>query len=156
MKKFLMIIIVMFCIVTFSNAKDYNTGIGLRGSFSNGLTIKHFLGEKGAIEGLLTSRWKGLIITGLYEIHNQAFGVDRLNWYFGFGGHIGFWDGHHVKWAKDNRSYTVIGIDGILGMEYNFNEIPINLSIDWKPVFNIIGHSGFWGNSGGISIRYIF
>ena len=103
---------------------------------------KHFLGTT-------------IVIAAIFLV-GQAFGVDRLNWYFGFGGHIGFWDGHDVKWAKDNRSYTVIGIDGILGMEYNFNEIPINLSIDWKPVFNIIGHSGFWGDSGGISIRYIF
>ena len=156
MKKILMTIIVIFCIVTFSNAQDYNTGIGLRGGLSNGLTIKHFLGEKVAIEGILTSRWSGFSITGLYEIHNQAFGVDRLNWYYGFGGHVGFWNGDDVKWADDNSNYTVIGIDGILGMEYNFNEIPINLSIDWKPAFNIIGYSGFWGDGGAISIRYIF
>ena len=45
MRNFLMTIVVMFCIVALSNAQDYNTGIGLRGGFSNGITLKHFLGE---------------------------------------------------------------------------------------------------------------
>ena len=112
---------------------------------------------KQTIEGILAARWKGFIITGLYEIHNnQGFEVDRLYWYYGFGGHIGFWDGSNVSWADDDDSYTVIGIDGILGLEYNFSEVPINLSIDWKPAFNLVGYSGFWGDGGAISIRYIF
>jgi len=148
--------IIMICFVTFSNAQDYNTGIGLRGGLANGLTIKHFLGEKTAIEGILSSRWKGFNITGLYEIHKQAFDTERLNWYYGVGGHVGFWNGNDVDWVNDNDDYTVIGIDGILGLEYNFKEIPINLSIDWKPAMNIIGYSGFWGDGGALSIRYIF
>jgi len=148
--------IIMICFVTFSNAQDYNTGIGLRGGLANGLTIKHFLGEKTAIEGILSSRWKGFNITGLYEIHKQAFDTERLNWYYGVGGHVGFWNGNDVDWVNDNDDYIVIGIDGILGLEYNFKEIPINLSIDWKPAMNIIGYSGFWGDGGALSIRYIF
>jgi hypothetical protein len=72
-------------------AMDHGTGIGVRGGLSNGLTVKHFIGEKTAIEGLLASRWGGLNITGLYEIHNAAaFDVSRLNWYYGLGAHIGF------------------------------------------------------------------
>ncbi len=156
MRKILMTAIIMICFVTFSNAQDYNTGIGLRGGLANGLTIKHFLGEKTAIEGILSSRWKGFNITGLYEIHKQAFDTERLNWYYGVGGHVGFWNGNDVDWVNDNDDYTVIGIDGILGLEYNFKEIPINLSIDWKPAMNIIGYSGFWGDGGALSIRYIF
>ena len=72
MIKILMTTIVMICLVTYSNAQAYNTGIGLRGGLSDGLTIKHFIEEKAAIEGILGSRWKGISITGLYEIHNQA------------------------------------------------------------------------------------
>jgi len=156
MRKIFMTAIIMICVVAFSNAQDYNTGIGLRGGLSNGLTIKHFLGEKTAIEGILSSRWKGFNITGLYEIHKQAFDTERLNWYYGVGGHVGFWNGNDVDWVNDNDDYTVIGIDGILGLEYNFKEIPINLSVDWKPAMNIIGYSGFWGDGGALSIRYIF
>jgi len=157
MKRILIVIIIMMCSVVSSTAQDYTTGIGVRGGFSNGLTIKHFISERAAIEGIISSRWKGFNITGLYEIHQQAFDVAHLNWYYGAGGHIGFWKGKDVSWG-DNRDddYTVIGIDGILGIEYNFQEIPINISLDWKPTMNIIGYSGFWGDGGAFSVRYIF
>jgi len=151
---FLLLIVLLFGLE--SKSQDYNTGIGLRGGWGTGLTVKHFLGDKAAVEGILDSRWRGFSLTGLYEIHNTAFDIDRLNWYYGFGGHIGFWNGKNVGWADDNNNYTVIGIDGILGIEYNFDFIPINLSIDWKPALNLAGSSGFWGDGGAISIRYIF
>lgn len=156
MKKILMTAIAMICFVTFSNAQDYNTGIGLRGGLSNGVTLKQFIGNRVALEGILTTRWQGFSITGLYEIHDQAFEVDRLNWYYGVGAHIGFWNGDNVNWSDQSTNYTVIGVDGIIGIEYNFLELPINLSADWKPAFNLIGYSGFWADGGAISIRYIF
>ena len=155
MKKFLISFALFACMAMTANAQDYNTGVGLRGGFTSGLTVKHFLSSNTAVEGILSTRWRGFDITGLYEIHNQAFNVPGLNWYYGFGGHIGFWNGKHVSWGSDN-SYTVIGIDGILGLEYSFTEIPFNISIDWKPMLNVIGYSGFWGDGGAISLRYIF
>jgi len=156
MKKIFLTITLMFCMVAYSSAQDYNTGIGLRGGWSNGLTVKTFIGQKAALEFLVASRWQGFSITGLYEIHTQAFNTDRLNFYYGLGAHVGFWNGDNVKWADNNDSYIVIGLDGILGLEYNFRDFPINLSIDWKPAFNLSGYSGFWGDEGAISIRYIF
>jgi hypothetical protein len=146
----------MFSIVLLGNAQDYNTGIGLRGGLENGITVKHFLTDNTAIEGLLDSRWSGFKITVLYEIHHQAFNTDQWNWYYGFGGHIGFWNGSNVNWADDNKDYVVIGIDGIIGLEYVFESVPFNISLDWKPSFNLIGHSDFWGDGGAISVRYIF
>lgn len=158
MKKFITTVLISICFVTISVAQDYNTGIGLRGGFFNGLTVKHFVSEKAAFEVLLASRWKGLEITGLYEIHNRAFDVDRLKWYYGFGAHAGFYNGDntHNRWGESGQSYTVVGLDGILGLEYSFTDIPFNLSIDWKPTFNFLGYSGFWGDGGALSIRYIF
>ncbi|MBN1183619.1 MAG: hypothetical protein JXB49_15115 [Bacteroidales bacterium] len=156
MKKLSITCLLAFFFVSFSFAQDYNTGIGFRAGFFNGLTVKHFISQKSALEGLIASRWRGLEVTGLYEIHNQAFHADRLNWYIGFGGHVGFWDGDHADWGDKGTKYTVVGVDGILGIEYNFREVPINLGLDWKPEFNIIGYSGFWGDGGALSIRYIF
>lgn len=158
MKKFGFTILLSVLLCSFSHAQDYNTGIGLRGGFANGLTVKHFISSNSALEGIFTTRWRGFQLTGLYEIHNRAFNTERLNWYFGFGGHVGFWDGDHTEkyWGDPGKSYTVIGVDGILGLEYNFTEVPINLSVDWKPAFNLVGYSGFWGDGGAFSIRYIF
>jgi len=156
MRKIILTFVLAVSIIALANAQDYKTGIGIRGGLSQGLTLKHFVGSNAAFEGILSSRWRGFDFTGLYEIHNQAFEVDRLNWYYGFGGHIGFWDGANTNWGNTGTSYTVIGIDGILGIEYNFREVPINIGVDWKPAFNIIGYSGFWADGGAISIRYIF
>ncbi|MBL7971862.1 MAG: hypothetical protein JNL03_10110 [Prolixibacteraceae bacterium] len=156
MKKLLFVLLIALFLGFESKAQDYNTGIGLRGGWGTGLTVKHFLNQKAAVEGILDSRWHGIGITGLYEIHTPAFDVDRLNFYYGVGGHIGFWDGKHYRDYNDDTNYTVIGVDGILGLEYNFKEIPFNLSIDWKPAFNITQSSGFYGDGGAISIRYIF
>ncbi len=156
MRKIVLTVILALSIVTLAAAQDYNTGVGLRGGLSQGLTIKHFLGEKAAVEGLLSTRWAGFDITGLYEIHNQAFEVDHLRWYYGGGAHIGFWNGDNVSWGTAGESYTVIGIDGILGIEYSFSEAPINIGLDWKPAINLVGYNSFWGDGGAISIRYIF
>ena len=156
MKKIILTLTLVIFISAYASAQDYNTGVGLRLGFSNGLTVKHFLSQRSAVEGLLATRWRGFEITGLYEVHNQAFEVDRLNWYFGGGAHIGFWNGDNTNWGDTGTNYTLIGIDGILGIEYNFSEVPINLSLDWKPGFNLTGYTGFWGDGGALSIRYIF
>jgi hypothetical protein len=153
MRKFILSLILIVSIAVMVNAQDYKTGIGLRGGLSNGLTIKHFVSDKAAFEGLLSTRWQGFDITGLYEIHNQAFDVEQLNWYYGFGAHIGTYNASNVPWKT---SGTVVGVDGILGIEYSFKEAPINIGVDWKPAFNLVGNSQFWGDGGALSIRYIF
>ena len=79
-----------------------------------------------------------------------------MNWYYGLGAHIGFWDGNYTNWGTPGENYAVIGVDGIIGLEYNFSEIPFNIGLDWKPAINIIGFTGFWADGGALSIRYIF
>lgn len=158
MKKILIAVVMAFCFSTISIAQDYNTGIGIRGGPFTGLTLKHFVSERSAFEFLLATRWRGLEITGLYEIHNRAFDAERLRWYYGFGAHAGFYNGDytHNKWGEKGNEYSVLGLDGILGLEYSFEEIPFNVSIDWKPSFNFYGYSGFWADGVALSIRYIF
>lgn len=156
MKKALFAVILISFLAITAEAQDYRTGIGVRGGLFTGITLKHFISDRTAIEGLFETRWSGLGITGLYEIHNNAFDVDRLNWYYGFGAHIGFYNGDNTPWGTTSTSYSVIGVDGILGIEYNISEIPINISLDWKPVINLINYGGFWADGGALSIRYIF
>jgi hypothetical protein len=158
MKKIVITLLIVFGLISVSKAQDYNTGIGLRGGWESGLTIKHFIGNKSALEGILATRWRGFEITGLYEVHNTAFHADRLKWLYGLGAHVGFWNGDNTQryWGTPGTNYTVVGVDGILGLEYSFIEVPINLSIDWKPAFNFSGYTGWWADGGAISIRYIF
>lgn len=140
----------------FSFASDYNNGIGVRGGISYGVTFKSFIEKDVALEGIVLLREKGFIITGLYEVHKSVFKLNRLNWYYGFGIHVGFWNGNDVKWINDKDDHTVIGIDGIIGLEYTIKEIPFCISLDWKPAVHIFGASHFFADDGGISIRYTF
>lgn len=156
MKKHILILALVSLISGYSFGQDYKTAAGLRLGTSIGGTIKHFVGEKSAFEGLLTTRWQGFELTGLYEIHNNAFDVNRLNWFFGFGGHLGFYNGDHTTWGDTGTNYTIVGIDGIIGMEYSFEDVPIVLTLDWKPMFNLTGYTGFWGDALALSVRYYF
>jgi hypothetical protein len=156
MKKTILTLTLVIFISAFAAAQDYNTGVGLRLGFWNGLTVKHFISQRSALEGLLLTRMSGFEITGLFEVHNNAFDVERLNWYYGGGAHIGFWNGKNTSWDDPDGNYTSIGIDGIIGIEYNFKDVPINIGLDWKPIFNLSGYTVFLGEGGALSIRYIF
>ncbi len=152
MKKIVITLTLALLFVALANAQDYKTGIGVRlGGWDQGITLKHFIGAKPALEGILAYRYNGFDITGMYEVHGRAFEVDRLNWFIGGGAHIGFYGSNFVGGAV-----TVIGVTGILGIEYNFTELPINIGIDWKPTFDIVGYQHFWAENGALSVRYIF
>ena len=134
-------------------AQNYTTAIGVRAGLANGLTVKHFISENRAVEGILSTRWQGFSITGLYEIHANAFNNSHWNWYYGFGAHLGVYDGND-SWGDNGVNYTIVGVDGIVGLEYRIVDIPINLSLDWKPALNLIGYSGFWADGFALSVRY--
>lgn len=155
MRKFVLTIILASVVVMLSDAQEYDTGLGLRVGSGAGITVKHFLNNRSALEGLLMTRWHGFDITGLYEIHDRAFDTDHLQWFYGFGAHIGFYNGDYVEWGIPGSTHNVLGIDGIIGLEYSFTDAPINLGIDIKPALNLIGYTGFWADF-GLSVRYIF
>lgn len=140
-----------------AQAQTYGTGVGLRAGVTTGLSVKHFLTAEGAIEGVIHSRWKGLIVTGLYEYHMDIREVRGLRWFYGGGAHLGTWgDRSDPPFDDPDESYTVFGIDGILGLDYKFVDAPINISLDYKPAFNLNQDVGWWGDEVGISIRYTF
>jgi hypothetical protein len=132
-------------------AQDYRTALGLRVGSSTGVTVKHFLHPGAALEGLLTTRWDGFLITGLYEFTGNAFDEPNLGWYLGGGAHIGFWSERHRSRRNGN---SVFGIDFIAGLEYTFIDFPLNLALDWKPAIDLVGYHGFWGNEFALSIRF--
>ena len=160
MKKYILISLVFIALSFALQAQDYNTAVGLRGGTSQGLSIKHFLSYETAIEGIVSTRWRGLMIVGLYEIEQPAFNVFGLNWFYGGGAHIGFWNDtfYNIPWADNdhNGNYVVLGVDGIIGIEYTFIDFPLNISADWKPQMNFFGYTGLWGDAVAITIRYVF
>ncbi|HKL66789.1 MAG TPA: hypothetical protein VJ877_02770, partial [Bacteroidales bacterium] len=124
MKRTILILFSAFIIGSALNAQDYKTSLGLRAGFPYGVTVKHFLNETNALEGILASSWGGFVVTGLYENEHWTGQYPGLNWFWGFGAHIGFWDNNN-NYIDDPDVGSVLGADFILGMEYTFDEIPL-------------------------------
>ena len=40
-------------------------------------------------------------------------------------------------------------------IDYFFEEFPLNLSLDFRPAYNLIGHQGYWYGV-ALSVRYVF
>lgn len=140
------------------SAQQYNTGLGLRLSPFWGVTVKHFISNTDAVEGILHSRWNAFKLTGLWERHAQAFDEPGLYFYYGGGAHIGAATGRYYNDRFYDTGRMVLGLDGIIGLEYTLQDpsIPIGASLDWKPAFEFSPFAGFWGGEIAISVRYLF
>lgn len=136
-----------------SDGASYTTAAGLK-FFPGAVTVKHFLRDTRAVEGLLSFWEYGFRTTALYEIHGDINGVPGLKWYAGPGAHLGFWNNRWRNVYPTRASGLSLGIDGVLGLDYKVKDAPLNFSLDWQPSLNIIGYSYFEGAWGGLSIRY--
>jgi hypothetical protein len=153
---FLGIAIFFFCTLNLAQAQDYRTGAGARLGTPFGVSLKHFIGEQSALEGIAAIRFGGINLTGLYQYHFDIDAVERLRWYVGGGAHLGFYN--HILYGNFSQTgvTSVIGIDGIIGIEYAFEDIPIVAALDWKPAFDIVGGPLFIPTEVAITIRYTF
>jgi hypothetical protein len=137
-----------------ANSSEYTTAIGVK-FYPTAITLKHFLtGNKNALEFLGYGYNRGTRIAALYEIHGNINGAEGLRWYIGPGAHVAFYNSK----KSPQGSYSSIGVDGVLGLDYKINAAPINLSVDWQPSFDFgDGYfNGFAGDWGGVAIRYTF
>jgi len=144
-----------------SNAQDYQTAVGLKfGGYENGLSIKYFTLKDVAIEGILGFRDHGAVITGLYEIHAQAFGIAELRFYYGGGAHIGaVGSGVYQNFYSNNETYNkseiLLGVDGVMGLEYVVPKSPVAISLDLNPRVEITA-GPFVDIAPGLGLKYTF
>lgn len=141
-----LIISLLFCNET--KAQNFHSAIGIHLGNPNGLTYKHFINKKNAIEVLsgitatLEGKVTGVDATVLYEWNKSIF--DRqLNVFYGLGGQGGVYS-----------KKISLGADSIIGIEY---------TLDAPFVFGFNGRLGagvligdfrlIWG--GGIFARYV-
>lgn len=152
-----------------TGVSGYTTSLGLRGGYTSGISLKHFIKSNAALEFVLGTRWEGYSFTALYEWHtNNAFNAQQLTWVYGLGARVGnyrgdrFYNSRNCNDPNDkrcgnywgDRSLTAFGLVGIAGLEFKFDEIPITLSLDIMPVLYL----NYWGGTffdGSASIRYI-
>jgi opacity protein-like surface antigen len=137
MKKIILSAIMLMGLAFTAQAQDFSkNALGLRlgdnDGFGGELSYQRGLSKDNRLE--LDLGWRNsnevdaFKLTGVYQwVWNIEGG---FNWYAGVGGGIGSWsyDHHNVS-----DSGTFLFAAGDIGIEYNFEEAPIQLSLDARP-----------------------
>jgi len=125
-------------------AQKYNTALGVRlGGGNYGLTLQQRVASRVTLEGIAGLREREYSGTVLGQYHFGILGPS-LNYYFGAGGHLGR--------NKDTGNFG--GFDALVGVEYKVAIIPIVLSFDFKPSYEI-NSADYARFPTAFSIRYI-
>ena len=164
MRVFLLIILTFLAYEL--SAQNFTRDAGVRiGDFFSA-SYRQFIDDEQAVEGILSAGRKGAKITFLKEHSRPVLGHVSENLYFtyGYGGHAGF--RYIDRYRVLNRTYglddyrfmPLIGVDGLVAIEYRFPELPVIVTMDIKPYFeySTIEIFNVYLNSIGISIKYRF
>ena len=141
---FILILFMFFCHPAI--AQGYKVAVGVRLSNSsptlaNGISAKTFLNDTDAAEAIISFGARfgfGL----LYEKH-KPLPVPGLSWLYGGGLYLGF----------ENRQ-TYFGPTGIIALDYKFTDVPINLTLDYKPELDLTPSARFIPDAFALSIRF--
>ena len=149
----ILLAIAAFLLALAATAQPYNKAIGIKFPVGTGITYKKFVTPKAAMEFQALTAKESFMVDGLYEFHFQFTKAEGLSWYVGPGVHAGF---YRSEFQKTYNSKMDLGIDGVLGLDYKFNGLPINVSLDWQPSLSFTGNSGTHSAYGGVAVRYAF
>jgi hypothetical protein len=142
-----LLFIVMALMDKSAQAQDYRMALGARISsggpaVNNSITFRYFLNDQAALEGMAS--FDPGAIGLLYEVFRPVNNLEGFKWFFGAGAYGGFGNGQYL------------GAQGIIGLDYKFNNVPINLSVDWKPELNLVNEVMFEPSALGLSVRFTF
>lgn len=175
----------LFLLVLFfsgTDAQSYKNAVGLRLGSPVAVTFKHFLSEESAVEVFAGTRSYGFDLGYGYGYYGYGYGLgyydrdrirnwvigaayqyhkpieldflDGLGYYFGGGASVYFWN--YGEYYEDQYSSTSFGIQGYIGLNYTFENIPLNLSADWTPTIFINSYlGGFRGGYGAVAARFV-
>ncbi len=132
-------------------AQPYQSAIGGRLGYPFAVSYKFFVSDPGAFEIFGGPRGykrdNGFSLNGLYQHHFPITGANYLSFYLGGGLGLQLW----------NNRGTNAALLGNLGLDYKFVNLPLNIGLDWVPVFYVNydydGPFAPWG--GSLYIRYV-
>jgi hypothetical protein len=154
----------------FKASAQYNTGIGIRfGDPGRGLTLIQYFDPKGrgVADFIVSSQYGGFCFTGLYEVHSKNHNINievaNVGGYLGIGAHVGsykenkYYDTKSDFIPRDKRMIAA-GIDGIAGVEWKLPHLPLLLSADIKPFYDLTGIGKKQLNyvDYALSLKYLF
>jgi len=129
------------------SAQPYMHSAGISAGYSSGISYKGFrLHRMSAFEVDFLYNKHGFNLGALYEYHLEPFKKNTRTFvYLGGGPFGGNWD----------EEFS-IGVAAVAGIEYTLRDLPLNFSLDWKPMLNVYAvFEPDWLDF-GLSIRYRF
>lgn len=170
MKTAPIVVLLTFILLGTAQAQEKQFQAGFRMGVTSGFTARAISNDMWALEGMLGFRSGGMQIYGLLEKRKRMEfpRTDRFFLTYGGGAHIGFvgWHKYYAyeyyerynHWERYANYGLAFGIDGVAGLEYQFQSVPITMGVDFKPFFEFYGpfyfRVNFWDFAFGI--RYTF
>jgi len=158
MKKIFVLTAFLVSVVALSAQRGMlDNAIGARVGLGSGATFQHFFTDQKVFEIMAFQQYGAINLAALGEMHQQIADIHGLKWYIGAGGHAGVYT-KRSQFFEDPSQQAVLalGVDALIGLEYYFRSLPVQISVDWKPARNLHGlHNTEW-DGGGISVRYRF
>lgn len=165
MKKIVAVAILAVASIVGAQAQDISkNALGLRfggdSQFGAGINYQRALQKNNRLELELgwrnNSNYDAFKLTGIYQ---WVWNIDGgFNWYAGPGIGVGSYSHKYKANGKSHKDSGAYGlITGDIGIEYNFSEVPIQISLDFRPEIYLNDdyrdgiHSDF-----GLGIRYKF
>ncbi len=163
MKKIIFTLSLVLCFVFAAQAQsDYKSAVGLRLGYPTSVTFKHFFNEKGAAEAFVGFRgwgWGRAINRGaMYQHPSPIAELEGLKWHVGGGAGVWFWTyDNDFGFGGNTYGSTNLYLMACLGLDYKFEEFPINISAEWVPSFTIGDSylSRFGWGYGALAVRYV-
>ena len=103
-----------------------------------------------------------------YLFHKDLKEIDGLQWYYGIGGQFAHqtysFDYRYKYLITDNWIYVTgekitdfdFGVDGVIGLEYTFSDIPLSIFLDVVLFMEIADNPFAFRYQGGFGARYNF
>ena len=142
--KYILLLVVGISFSQFSNAQEIGARFGdaLGNNSSVAIDGVFALGEFNRVHADV-SFGNGVGIEALYDFIYRPIGGEAFNWYAGVGVSLFLGDPF------------LLGIPGELGLEYHFNNIPLAIGADWRPVFVIVENTDFNAGGFGVNVRFV-
>lgn len=172
MKKTKLFIVAGLLFIAFSSvAQKYNNAVGLRFGFPSfiGFDFKHNFDQNWAIDAGLGfgKHYLDIDVQGLYHFPVPA--APGLRIYAGLAVDMGvtfhpdhYYYGYYYDGYYYDDSRLILGLSALGGVEYTFDAVPINLSLDLGPRLPISpwadhnGYYGLWFWRANFAVRYAF
>jgi len=161
MKKIIVFVLMFFGFNAYCQCESPQNRLGIRLGIIQGISYQHYFSDHLVFEGIAAMYgWDpALFVFGQY--YTPYISSDpQLRFVFAAGTHIGYFEAYkNNQWfpafLDQQENYIIPGVDLQFGIDYDFTEFPVNLTLDYRPAYNLANHIGYWYGI-ALTVRYVF